>query len=680
LKNLARVLEKCISKLALWIRIHLFKISEIEVYDIIVLAAVLAYGTVFSYFTLLKHNVFQSYAWDLGIFDQALYTSLHGRFLYHTAELYMVPSGCFFASHFSPILLLLLPFYAMRPSSTTLLILKSFVLALGAFPLYFFASKYLESKKMGMLLALLYLLYPPLQGANWFDFQPLAFLPLLVFSSYYFMKMKRWKLFFLAISLALMIEEHVTLVLFALSACLLLNYRKTLVPAIRNRRVNEALVLLSTMVFCVVWFILALYVKRSFVINEQFVERFKAVGTYDVLGVEGDPLLLPVYVLLNPGRALEAIAYDYPIKFLYMVLLFGPLLFLSFRSKLSFGILALLAPCLLSNYWAYYTIGSHYPLYLLPLIFLAAVDALKRFQAGSQIPILKTGLMVTVLFIASTSPLSPLSASFGVGDKQLFWYPEVDLSTTEHTESMHKLLQLIPPETSVLTQNHLFPHVSARVCAYVVPPIPRFENDTDYLRDLIDWSDYILLDTWAWDAHTATVFNETTKNDSYGVYALSSKSVLFRRGYQATPILVNYVESRFFQASKDLRISFGQTVSDNVSRSGAVVVIPMEFEGFGVWGPYANLLPGTYNITYTIKAQDNTNEQIAVFDVCYNYGHSIVATRELLGSELTPREWTNITLAVTFAEITPHIEFRVWTSGVTDLYVDGAFVMKVSDP
>jgi len=69
--------------------------------ECVLFAMIIAYAAVFSYFTILKYCAFRSYAWDLGIFNQSLWTTLNeGRLFRHTLELFLNPSGSFFAVHF----------------------------------------------------------------------------------------------------------------------------------------------------------------------------------------------------------------------------------------------------------------------------------------------------------------------------------------------------------------------------------------------------------------------------------------------------------------------------------------------------------------------------------------------------------------------------------------------------
>ncbi|MCJ7469449.1 DUF2079 domain-containing protein, partial [Candidatus Bathyarchaeota archaeon] len=90
------------------------KTFKIELSWFLVGLAIGVYTLTFSYFTIMKHYEFRSYAWDLGIFNQSFWTTLYeGRFFYNNVELLVNPSGSFFGIHFSPILFLILPIYAV---------------------------------------------------------------------------------------------------------------------------------------------------------------------------------------------------------------------------------------------------------------------------------------------------------------------------------------------------------------------------------------------------------------------------------------------------------------------------------------------------------------------------------------------------------------------------------------
>ncbi|MEM0374270.1 MAG: DUF2079 domain-containing protein, partial [Sulfolobales archaeon] len=99
-----------------------------------------------------KHLSFETFAFDLGIFMQALYTTLYNHlFFFESPDLFYLNLKdpfqlSFFDIHFSPILFLLLPFYASFPSELTLFIIQSVVSALPIFVIYAIAREFYDYK------------------------------------------------------------------------------------------------------------------------------------------------------------------------------------------------------------------------------------------------------------------------------------------------------------------------------------------------------------------------------------------------------------------------------------------------------------------------------------------------------------------------------------------------------
>jgi len=651
-------------------------------YILLLLTAIVIYGTVFSYFTVLKHHRFSSFAWDLGTFDQAFYTTLfHGRLFYYTPELLVNISGSFFAVHFSPILFLFLPFYAIHPSSVTLLVLKSFILALGALPLYLLAKEALKNERASFIIALCYLLYPGVQASNWFDFQPQALLPLLIFSSAYFLLRKRWKLYFAATFLALMVEEHISLIILVIALYYLSKSGLRRLPqSIKQLKMNRQVALTLTVAFSVIWFITARTAMSRFPIEAELLEEYKALNNFEVLGIEGDPLSLPIHVLQHPDLAFQALLYDYPVKFLYIILLFGPLLFIPLRSRLSITIFALITPFLLSNFKAYYTIGCHYPLYILPLVFLAGVEVLsKRVRMTDWMPTLRNMVVVTLIFIVSTSPISPLAEAFS--NQGFFWYPTL-LPLDERVESMHAMLKMVPPNASVLTQNHVFPHVSNRLNAYVIP-IARWTSSMsqlvkDYLKQLVDKSDYVFLDLRHRGPATLFVLSELTNGTRHAVYAFSGQTVLFKKGSTSTPIFVPGIDHEVFRAERDFDIASGRTVPDASSQSGFVKLFPKGSNESVLYGPYVFLPLGEFEVTFVFMAEEPSDGYLGTFDVADDYGNVVLARKDLYGFELEPNEWKNVTLSFSSTEDRVDIETRFFANGTTNTYIDRVIIRRTS--
>lgn len=651
-------------------------------YALLTLISAMLYGVVFSYLTVLRHDAFFSAAWDLGNFNQAFYTTLHDwRLFYYTADVFFSPSGSVFAIHTSPFLFLLIPFYAISPSSETLLVLKAFGIGLAAIPLYMLAKHFLDSSKAAFTVGLVYLLYAPLHGANWFDFQQSAFIPLFVFLTYFFMVKKNWKLYFPTMALTLLIEEHVAVIIGILAA-LFLSYQigwKTISKSARKLKTDVNVAAVATIVTCVVYLFTAMFVKNSFPVSVDFSAVYRASGNFQILG-SSDTITLPIYALLHPTQAFQALVYDFPLKFFYVIFLFAPMLFIPLRNRFVLGILFILSPFLLSNYRPYYMLGIHYPLYIIPLIFIGAIYGLFRLDRNARTFSLRTIMVVTLVFAVSVSPLSPISNLFT--PQNYAQYSPIQLSLDQNKQSLNALLKLVPSDDSILTQNLIFPHVSSRMNAYVIPfsDFGQPNKMGQYLDNLLSNSTYVLLDLQSLSTIDQIVLDKISEDNYYGPYALGSESILFKKGYAGQPINAYYVEDRTFVASHDSLIQTppNSIVDDPTSSTGKVVSYPKGAPGFCMYGPYIYLLPGAYDATFTIKVSEHGPECLGTLDIATDGATNIPSLRDVYGFELKTNEWTNITVPFGLTTLKNRVEFRVYSTGVAEMQVDRIVLRRVS--
>ncbi len=472
----------------------------------IVYLSVICYTLIFSYFTILKYDAFNAYAWDLGIFNQSLWTTLHsGMFFFSTVEQLIVPSGVFFGTHFSPILYMVLPFYAITSTPQALLVIQSFVLALGAIPLYFFAKNSLNSKRLAVVFSLAYLLYPPLQGANWFDFHVQAFLPLFFFCTMYFLTTEKWPGYFFFIILSLTVAENVPITVAFIGLYGFWRFRKRIISALKARKLNDFVFLVPvlTIIIAVAWLFFAGWIRQvywPFNADVEWIRQlYKAGDHWAFFGISDDPNKLPIYIVTQPGQAIRALSYESPMKLLYLFLLFGPLLFLSFGSSITAISLAWLVPALLSNYTPYYTIGDHFPTYPVAFIFLGAVEGWRRVSLSTGllsratcVTKIKVLLAASLVFTLTISPISPVITGISATYPQVANYQFSDYhlpNVTSHDQLLQTVSDMVPSNASVLTQNSIFAHLSSRVNAYVYP-IPWVNYTYDSTLDKLITSSY----------------------------------------------------------------------------------------------------------------------------------------------------------------------------------------------
>src|ERR1700730_4863452 len=101
---------------------------------VLVLAAV--YLFVYGALSVLRHESYHSFGFDLGLFNQTFWNTTQGRPFESTMSQAQPIPHSLLGDHFSPIFFFLMPFYFAFPHPETLLVLQTLALALGAWPIY----------------------------------------------------------------------------------------------------------------------------------------------------------------------------------------------------------------------------------------------------------------------------------------------------------------------------------------------------------------------------------------------------------------------------------------------------------------------------------------------------------------------------------------------------------------
>ena len=175
-------------------------------------------------------------------------------------------------------------------------------------------------------------------------------------------------------------------------------------------------------------------------------------------------------------------------------------------------------------------VGSHYALYLLPSIFISLAYSLGRRDVDAN-RLARRMIMASALTILVVSPISPISArlnSYGY----LFWYPKPNNNPVDIAR-VHDVLGLVPGDTPILTQNHIFPHASCSVDAYLIPVKSYNPEQTViielYVDSLIGRSDVVLLDLTSIDSWTRYTLERLTASPDFAVNAISHETIVYSR-------------------------------------------------------------------------------------------------------------------------------------------------------
>ncbi len=602
--------------------------------DLLIAIAVLTYTVTLSLFMIAKHNSFSTYAWDLGIFNQGFWTTVfQDKVFQYTCERHLVESGSFFGIHFSPILFLLLPIYYLFPYSTTMLVVQSLIIGLSAVPVYKTAGR-LFSSQQSVLLASLYLLNPALHGVNCYDFHVQAFLPLVLNYLIYYTVSENGSGIIATANIALAVQEQVFYLILAYAGYLFIRY------AFEKRLKRKQVLLIGViLVSAVSWNLTASRVIAFY--NPEIPDHLKAGQHFAVLGTDA-PTKIPIHVILHPESAVRALIFEWYDKLIYLLAHITPYLFIVSQSlQLFIPTLPWIAISLLSNYPPYYRLGFQYSAYLVPFIYGGFILGLRK-ESDTSIDFFKRRKirLISVLIIATSlalSPLSPLTKGFYLSPA--YQKPNPDI----RAQRIHEIVQMIPQDASILTQDNLFPHVCGRGEAYVM--VPATFRDVKTWKSAITWittrnTEYILMD-FETDPHgTCKYLLDIARRESYGLVSFYDNVYLYQRGFQGKPIQYEMV---------NLTYPVSELVPQNM------VSVPEANTTFGyvykyknttipsrtLWnGPYEVMPVGNYTVEFNLKTTDNrTSERIHV-DVFANM--TILNTMVFTENELQNDTWTSL--------------------------------------
>ncbi len=403
---------------------------QLTKWDIAVAIGVMLYAIIFSYLLLYRLSIFQL-EFDLAIFNQAFWTTTHTGGIFENS----IEGRSHFGTHFSPILIILLPFYYLVSGPVTLLVAQSVLLSLGAVPIYLCARKLID-EKVGCIIAFIYLLYPALHGITLYDFHEVAFLPVLLGFALYFLLTGKRNICLVFCLLCMCIKEDVSLIVIMIG----------LIGLIMNRTIDYKknwqyiVLIILPIILLFFWFVV---IKPAFCFGD----------------VNAGSQFLDQYSDLSAN-----FSDNNNYRWSYLIMIFAPLLCLPFAAPLIFSIsIPSFMEILFSPISYYYSINYQYSALIIPVLFMAVIKVFQKLQNGTLIrkkivmPLLVLTLISTIICTSLFSPaLIPLKLiNAGYQD-----------TISGHNSNVIELTDVIPENASVSTQLNLLPFVSERKTLY----------------------------------------------------------------------------------------------------------------------------------------------------------------------------------------------------------------------
>jgi uncharacterized membrane protein len=473
---------------------------------VVIILLMTLYTITFSALSIRRYDTLDTGGYDLGIYDQTAWNTVHGHFLHYTI---VEGRTIKLAEHVEPILLPISLLYLIHSSPVTLLILQTVVVALGALPVFWIGRQRLQSDFAGIVFTLAYLLFPALESANLAEFHPVTLASGFLLYAFYFIHRadrdgdrKNYLYFALFALLAMACKEEIPLLVAMLGLYIFFVQK-------------EKIVGIATLAASILWFWIAVYI---IIPHFSLEARSPFMSYYDELG--GNPLQIGFTLLTRPRLAWQLLFTSD--RLAYLLALLAPVAFLSLLAP---QILLLALPSLAinlvsSNWWMHQWYAfQHYNASIAPFIILSAIggavflvnQAERRLHWDRR----KTAHSLAGLILFSSLCChwcyghSPLSKGFRASP------------VTSHDRLVHEFTLLIPPEAALTTSYQLNSHLSQRQNIYLLPNL----HDAEYLLvDVTPTDSPVIADD------VFKLVQDLIENEDFGIVASKNGYILLKQG------------------------------------------------------------------------------------------------------------------------------------------------------
>jgi uncharacterized membrane protein len=471
---------------------------------ILVTLGAAAYTAYMGHYTVLRHRLIQSTAFDLGIYDNLMFNVIHGRF-FKSPVLFGPGKFSYIAGHAEYVMVLFAPLYAIKPGAETLLWLQAGLLGAAAIPLYLFARHFL-TRGPALLLSLSYLMFAPLHGPNFYDFHWLPVAIFFHFWLYYAIASRKTWLAVLMVLVLFATREDVAVGLTMLGVFLFVTGARV--------RFGLALSAVSALWFGINKFIIMPHAGTWWfesIYSELFADGKSSYGSVILTLVSNPVFALTTFIRENK------LAYGF-----HMV---APLAFLPLRKP---AFLLLLIPgafftLLTTAYWPTVSIAFQYTSHWIPYLFLTAVLGLWLFKFEADGKPKFYAALITLAFAVLSQSYdfgAVLQREGFVGGFSRVQFTMSD-SELKRYQAVKQATALIPKNASVAAGEYMNPHVSARLDAYVF----RYE---------VGPVDYIFFSRNELSSDLRRTLNDKFQKERYGLVAYTGDEFyLFKHNFDS---------------------------------------------------------------------------------------------------------------------------------------------------
>lgn len=390
----------------------------------------MVFGALYAALSLVRFHRFEPSSWDNAIFEQGI--SGYAHFAAPIVDL-KGPGFNQLGDHFSPIIALIAPFYRAFPSAQTVLIAQAVLLAVSVGVIARIAIRTLGMPR-GIALAIAYGLSFGIQSAVRADFHEVAFAaPLLALAGAAYVDRDWRRVIWWTLPL-MIVKEDMGLTVAAIGVVLWLA---------GERRRGAVLAAVGLVGMALVIFVVIPYFNPS--------------GTWDYANTIGG------------DRGFLDVAFDQPGRKLLTVLItLGVTGLLALASPWALLTLPILGGRFVADNEFYWGTDWHYSLVLMPIVFMALIDAMNREHRPAWLRAYAAqGAVVALAFGAAMQLHSPLSVLVRPATYE----------ANPRAASARQVIALVPTGASLETDIGLMTHLAAGRTVYWLGTIGKAQPD-----------------------------------------------------------------------------------------------------------------------------------------------------------------------------------------------------------
>lgn len=467
------------------------------------------FGLIYSFWSVTRHNRFQTDAVDLAIFDQPLWHYSRLEAPLSTIKFNTYPGEHILGDHFHPIIIPLAGLYWLWDDVRILLIAQVILAVLSVFPIYLLARR-----RIGLIFALslsfAYLAFVGFQTAIDYDFHEVTMGVGLISLAVYFLTESRMRAFLLTMVLGFLLKEDIPLIFAGLGLFAILSQRKY--------RWGFFILLVSLLYYFLVIKYIIPYFKHDRFAYEELDPRLGKT-TID----------LAKKIITSPRLVLEVFFLP-AVKLKTMLNLIGSFVFLPFLSPLT--LLAVL-PNFLSRFLTglgqRWLIRYQYNIILTPIFAWGAILGMENLIRLSGKLAWKGVKIKLISMVSLFLVLVPIVQTARTNAPFMRILNSTSYSKDPRFKINQKLLAMIPknPSVSVVAQSTFVPHLSHRYAIF------RFE---DWVVAKIK-PDYVLMSAdegsdppWGREVKLEKIANLTRRTD-YEILYYDGVRLLMKRKF-----------------------------------------------------------------------------------------------------------------------------------------------------